>query len=401
VPAPLPLQGLRVLAVSSFGAGPWATMLLADLGAEVIKIEDPSTGGDTARTVPPLQDGVEADSVYFQSMNRNKRSLTLDLRSEAGREIFRRLVAQSDVVYNNLRGDQPAKLGLHYEALRDVNPKVVCVACSGYGNHSSKAAEPGYDFVVQALSGYMALTGEPGGPPSRCGVSVIDFATGLISLVGLFAGLERARATGAGGDVETSLFEGAFSMLNYLAAWSLNADFQPKRRAFSAHQTVAPVQIFPTADGWIYIMCMKDKFFAELCAALAHEELLRDSRFADMAARHAHREVLTERLSAILRERPTQEWLDRLRGKLPCAPVYDLEQALADPFVLELGLLWEVDHPDFGPLREIACPVKLPGTDPLPRRPAPKLGADSAAILRELLELPEQRIAELRAAGVI
>lgn len=376
-------------------------MLLADLGAEVIKIEDPATGGDTARTVPPLQEGVEGDSIYFQSMNRNKRSLTLDLRSDAGREIFRGLVARSDVVYNNLRGDQPAKLGLRYDALRDVNAKIVCVACSGYGNHTSKAPEPGYDFVVQALAGYMALTGEPGGPPSRCGVSVIDFATGLISLVGLFAGLERVRATGLGGDVETSLFEGAFSMLNYLAAWSLNAGFQPERRAFSAHQTVVPVQIFPTADGWVYIMCMKDKFFAELCAALDCEPLLRDPRFGDMAARHAHREVLTEHLSAILRERPTKEWLDALRGKLPCAPVYDLEQALADPFVAELGLLWEVDHPEFGRLREIACPLQLPGTEDFPRRPAPKLGADSDDILRELLELPEERIAELRAAGVI
>ena len=390
-----------MLTVSSFGAGPWATMLLADLGAEVIKIEDPSTGGDTARTVPPLQEGVEADSVYFQSMNRNKRSLTLNLRSDAGRELFRGLVAKSDAVYNNLRGDQPAVLGLNYASLRDVNAKIVCVSCSGYGNHSSKAAEPGYDFVVQALAGYMALTGEPGGPPSRCGVSVIDFSTGLISLVGLFAGLERVRTTGRGGDVETSLFEGAFSMLNYLAAWSLNAGFQPERRAFSAHQTVVPVQIFPTADGWIYIMCMKDKFFGELCETIGHPELLDDPRFSDMAARHEHREALTELLSEILRDRATAAWLEDLRGKLPCAPVYDLNQALADPFVKELGLLWEIPHPDFGALREISCPVKLPGTETLPRRPAPKLGADSDDILRDLLDLPDGRIAELRAAGVI
>ncbi len=392
---------MRVLAVSSFGAGPWATMLLADLGAEVIKIEDPGSGGDTARSVPPLQDGVAGDSIYFQSMNRNKRSLTLDLRSDAGRDLFRRLVAKSDVVYNNLRGDQPAKLGLGYADLRDVNPRIVCVSCSGYGNHSSKAAEPGYDFVVQALAGYMALTGEPGGPPSRCGVSVIDFATGLISLVGLFAGLQRARETGCGGDVETSLFEGAFSMLNYLAAWSLNAGFQPERRAFSAHQTVVPVQIFPTADGWIYIMCMKDKFFGALCETLDHDELTRDPRFANMEARYAHRDALTEILAATFQKCGTRTWLDQLRGKLPCAPVYDLKQGLADPFVEELGLLWEVEHPDFGCLREIGCPLQFPGTEPLPRQPAPKLGADAETILRELLGLSNDEIGALRASRVI
>ncbi len=398
---PLPLRGLRVLAVSSFGAGPWATMLLADLGAEVIKIEDPGTGGDTARSVPPHSPGLENDSVYFQSMNRNKRSLTLNLRSDEGRAIFRRLVRLSDVVYNNLRGDQPAKLGLRYADLRDENPRIVCAACSGYGTENSKAAEPGYDFIMQALTGYMALTGEPEGPPSRCGVSVIDFSAGLISLVGMFAALRRVEETGRGGDADTSLFEGAFSMLNYLAAWRLNLGFEPVRRPFSAHQTVVPVQIFPTRDGWIYIMCMKDKFFEELCARVGCETLPADPRFADMAARFAHQGELVALLSETLRQRDTDEWLDRLRGALPCAPVYDLEQALEDPFVTEADLLWDVEHPVLGALREIACPIRLSDTEALPRRPAPALGGDTDALLRELLELDASEIAALREKGVV
>ncbi len=401
MPDPLPLRGLRVLAVSSFGAGPWATMLLADLGAEVIKIEDPGTGGDTARGVPPHSPGLENDSVYFQSMNRNKRSLTLNLRSDEGQALFRQLVGISDVVYNNLRGDQPEKLGLRYCDLRDVNEKIVCASCSGYGLENSKAAEPGYDFIMQALTGYMALTGEPEGPPSRCGVSVIDFSAGLVSLVGMFAALRRVEETGRGGDADTSLFEGAFSMLNYLAAWRLNLGFEPVRRPMSAHQTVVPVQIFPTRDGWIYIMCMKDKFFELLCERIDRAALVEDARFADMASRFEHQAELVSLLSERLRDEDTAHWLERLRGALPCAPVYDLEQALEDPFVEETDLLWEVEHPLLGTLREIACPIRLSDTEALPRRPAPALGGDTDSVLQELLGIDPGAVAALREKGVV
>jgi crotonobetainyl-CoA:carnitine CoA-transferase CaiB-like acyl-CoA transferase len=376
-------------------------MLLADLGAEVIKIEDPRTGGDTARHVPPDSEEVENDSLYFQSMNRNKRSLTLNLRSEEGRSLFRRLVRVSDVVYNNLRGDQPAKLGLRYVDLHHENPRIVCAACSGYGTENSKAAEPGYDFIMQALTGYMALTGEPEAPPSRCGVSVIDFSAGLVSLVGMFAALRRMEETGRGGDADTSLFEGAFSMLNYLAAWRLNLGFEPARRAFSAHQSVVPVQIFPTRDGWIFIMCMKDKFFEELCERIGRGTLPSDPRFADMASRFDHQGELVALLSETLRKGDTADWLEALRGALPCAPVYDLEQALEDPFVSEAGLLWDVEHPTLGRLREIGCPIRLSNTEELPRRPAPALGGDTEALLAELLELDATQVAALRENGVV
>ncbi len=399
--APLPLAGVRILALSSFGAGPWATMLLGDLGADVIKIEDPNRGGDTSRSVPPLPEDVPNDSLYFQSMNRNKRSLGLDIRRSEGRELFERLVRVSDVVYNNLRGDQPRKLRLDYQALGPLNPRVVCVSCSGFGRDTSRASDPGYDYVVQARTGWMSLTGEPEAPPARCGISAVDFSGGVISIVGLLAALLRARETGRGGDVETSLFEGALSMLNYLAAWNLNLGFQPQRIANSAHQSLVPVQTFATRDGWIFIMCMSDKFYALLCQKLGHLELASDPRFETSAERYVHREELIPELARLLRERTTEEWLDAFRGAVPCAPVYDVEQALSDPLVDELGILWDVEHPGFGRIREVGCPVRLSDTEPLPRRAAPGLGQHTDAVLRELLELPEDEIAELRESGVI
>ncbi len=376
-------------------------MLLADLGADVIKIEDRKRGGDTSRSVPPLCEGVDDDSLYFQAMNRNKRSLSLDIRQPQGREIFERLVAVSDAVYNNLRGDQPRKLGLNYEALQHLNPRIVCASCSGFGGNTTRADEPGYDFIIQAWTGYMSLTGEPDGPPARCGVSIVDFGGGVLSIVGLLAALIRARVTGRGGDVETSLYEGALSMLNYLAAWNLNLEIRPQRLARSAHQSIVPVQTFQTRDGWIFIMCMKDKFFDELCAKLDSPELARDPRFETIALRYEHRGELIPKLAESLRLRTTADWLDHLRPAVPCAPVYDVEQALRDPLVDELGALWQVEHPALGPLREVACPVRLADTEPLPRLAAPGLGAHSAEILTELLGLSEAEMAALEAQGVV
>lgn len=401
MPKPLPLEGVRILAVSSFGAGPWATMLLADLGADVIKIEDHNTGGDASRVVPPRTPGVDDDTLYFQSLNRNKRSITLNLRSAEGQEVFHALVRGSDAVYNNMRGDLPGKLGLDYGALGSVNPGIVCASCSGYGVRTSKAAEPGYDFLMQGMTGYMALTGEPDAPPARCGVSVVDFASGLISVVGLLAGLERRRRTGLGGDFDTSLYEGALSMLNYLAVLNLNLGFKPAKLPHSAHQTLVPVQNFPTRDGWLVIMCMKEKFFPLLCEALGRPDLPADPRFEDLSARYENRSELVEILCAELRKETTEAWMGRLRGKVPAAPVYELDEALRQPFVEELGMLWEIDHPRLGRIREVGCPLDLPDTEPLPRRPASALGADTDTVLAEVAGLSEERIRELHEKGII
>jgi len=273
-----PLEGVRILAVEQFGAGPYGTMALADLGAEVIKIEDPTTRGDVSRTVPPYR-LTETDSIYFQALNRNKKSLVLDIRPREGREIFHRLVKVSDAVYNNLRGDVPRKIGITYDALKAVNPKIVCCSLTGFGMTGPRAAEPGYDYLMQGYAGLMSITGEPGAPPAKFGVSVIDLCGGYVSALGLAAGVIRARATGLGCDVDVGLLDTAVSLLNYLGVWHLNRGYLPTKLADSAHASLVPSQVFPTRDGHIIVMCFKEKFWQELCEILGAPELADDPRF--------------------------------------------------------------------------------------------------------------------------
>jgi crotonobetainyl-CoA:carnitine CoA-transferase CaiB-like acyl-CoA transferase len=393
-----PLDGVRILAVSQFGAGPFGTQVLADLGADVIKIEDPGVGGDSARYVPPFQG--EADSPYFQSFNRGKRSVALNLRHPDGQAVLHDLVRVSDAVFNNARGDLPDKLGLTYEALREVNPRVVCCSLTGYGRTGPRAAEPAFDYLVQGYAGYMALTGEPDGPPGKCGVSVIDFAGGYAAMVGLMVGLFDAQRTGVGRDVDISLLDTAVSMLSYFAVWTLNRDWVAERTASSAHQTLVPAQNFPTRDGWIVVFCNKDKFWRDLVDILGAPELARDPRFSTFAARLARKAELLPLLEARFRTRPTTEWLERLRGRVPCAPVNDVRQALADPQVLARDMIVEVEHPDFGTLREVRSPVRTGGEVRRPAR-APRLGEHTEQILREILGYGEPTIGRLRQAGAI
>ncbi|HSB41597.1 MAG TPA: CoA transferase [Methylomirabilota bacterium] len=393
-----PLDGVRILAVSQFGAGPFGTQVLADLGADVIKIEDPGVGGDSARYVPPFQG--DADSPYFQSFNRGKRSVALNLRHPDGQAVLHDLVRVSDAVFNNARGDLPDKLGLTYEALREVNPRVVCCSLTGYGRTGPRAAEPAFDYLVQGYAGYMALTGEPDGPPGKCGVSVIDFAGGYAAMVGLMVGLFDAQRTGVGRDVDISLLDTAVSMLSYFAVWTLNRDWVAERTASSAHQTLVPAQNFSTRDGWIVVFCNKEKFWHDLVDILGAPELARDPRFGTFAARLAHKAELLPLLEARFRTRPTTEWLERLRGRVPCAPVNDVRQALADPQVLARDMIVEVEHPDFGTLREVRSPVRTEGEVRRPAR-APRLGEHTEQILREILGYSETTIDRLRRAGAI
>ena len=393
-----PLAGLRVLTVSQFGAGPFGTQVLADLGADVIKIEDPTVGGDIARYVPPFRS--ERDSLYFQSFNRGKKSLTLDLRQPDATGVLHDLVRVSRAVYNNLRGDLPEKLGLTYATLGRVNPAIVCCSLSGFGRTGPRAAEPAYDYLVQGHAGYMALTGEPDGPPGKCGVSVIDFAGGYASMLGLMIGLWDAQRTGIGRDVDVSLLDTAVSMLSYFAIWSLNRDWRPERVADSGHQTIVPAQNFRTSDGWIVVFCNKDKFWLALVDALELPGLATDARFATFADRLTHKRALLEILAPRFATRTTGEWLDRLSGRVPCAPVNTMQQALDDEQVRLREMIVEVAHPRFGVLREVASPIKTAGTIKTPA-PAPALGKHTDTLLSELLHYPPERIAALRAAGVL
>jgi crotonobetainyl-CoA:carnitine CoA-transferase CaiB-like acyl-CoA transferase len=374
-----PLAGLRILSAEVWGAGPYGSQLLAELGAEVIKIENPATGGDPARYVGPHKLG-DADSQYFQTWNANKKSVALDLKSEQGRRDFERLVESSAAVVNNLRGDQPAKLGLDYATLGQINPAVVCLHLSAYGRDNERASWPGYDFLMQAEAGLMSLTGEPDGPPARFGPSIIDYMTGTMSMVGLLACMLDAQRTGRGCDVDVSLYDAALHQLGYAGTWYLNAGTAVSRLERSSHFSVAPVQTFPTADGWILIMCMSEKFWTELLSALDQQRLASDPRFADGNTRHKHRHELTQILDAVFRGATTEEWLARLSGVLPVAPVYDVAEALSSPFARASGMIQTVEHPAKSDLALLASPIKINGERPA-LAPCPPLGADNDALL--------------------
>ncbi len=392
----LPLAGTRVLTLENFGAGPFGSMYLADLGAEVIKIESRELGGDATRGMGPHFLGPH-DSEFFQTFNLNKKSVTLNLKHPDGREAFRRLAARADVVMNNLRGDQPAKLGLDYAALGPVNARIVCAHLSAYGRDNDRSSWPGYDYLMQAEAGYLHLTGEPGSPPSRMGLSIVDFMTGITLAVAILSALIGAGRTGRGRDVDVSLFDVAMHQLTYPGNWYLNEGQRTERLPRSAHPSATPVQLFRTADGWIFVMCMTEKFWRSLLDVLDDPGLANDPSFATAETRRIHREQLTQRLDAHFERRSTAEWLERLQGLLPAAPVNDLPQALDNPFAHEIGMVRGLPHPARADFRVLANPIKLDG-ERLPSRPAPQLGEHTAALLREA-GYEEAQIAALRDSG--
>jgi crotonobetainyl-CoA:carnitine CoA-transferase CaiB-like acyl-CoA transferase len=393
-----PLSGLRILALTQLGAGPYGIMVLGDLGAEIIKIEDPTSGGDEARNVPPF--AADGDSLYYQSFNRNTRSLTLNLRVAEGRDLLRRLAAVSDAVYSNPRGDLPNKLGLDYASLKDVNPRIVCCSLTGFGRSGPRHAEPAYDFLLQGMAGFMSVTGEPGTSPTRCGISIVDFSGGLMSAIGLLVALLRRKETGVGGDVDVSLLDTAISMLNYLAVWNLNKGIEPQQIADSSHQTMVPSQNFPTSDGYIVIMCMKEKFWQRLAERLDLGHLADDPRFRAFADRHQNRDILIPMLKEAFAKKTTAEWLDRLRGHVPCAPVNTVGEALQDEQVLHRKMVISYEHDRFGTIEQVGCPVKIDEVEPV-YGPASRLGADTDRILKELLDLDDAAIEQLRRTEAI
>ena len=367
-----PLADVRVLAIEQFGAGPWGTLQLADLGAEVIKIEDPASGGDVGRYVPPFQEGEH--SLFFETFNRNKQSISLDLRDPPGREAFEALVGVSDVVFSNLRGDQPAKLRLRYEDLKHLNRRIVCCSLSGFGTTGPRVAEGGYDYMMQGLAGWMSLTGDPGGPPTKSGLSLVDLSGGYAAAIAVLAGLWRARRDGEGCDCDISLFEVALHELMYVGTWAASRGYTPPRRRNSAHLSIVPFQNFQTADGWIVVACPKQKFWERLCEAIGRPELAADERFADFAARDRNRDELVPMLEEAFGSRPTDEWLHLLAGAgVPSSPVNDVQAALRDPQAQARGTVVEYEHPTLGTVRQVATPLRLSGDEP-PLRRAPFRG---------------------------
>ncbi|HUN44551.1 MAG TPA: CoA transferase [Acetobacteraceae bacterium] len=397
-----PLHGIRVLSVESYGAGPYGTMHLADLGAEVIKIEAPARGkiapGDSARHAGPFFLGPN-DSQFFQSFNRNKRSVVLDLHHPDGYAAFLKLAARADAVMNNLRGDQPGKLRLAYNDLKGANPRLVCAHLSGYGRTGPRAGWPAYDYLAQSEAGYLHLTGEPDGPPTRMGLSVIDFMSGVTMAFALAAALLGAFRSGRGCDVDVTLYDVAMHQLTYLATWYMNAGQAAERRPRSGHPTIVPCEMFPTADGWLFIMCMTPKFWIALCERLGRPELAADPRFRGFAERFANRDALADILDGEFRRATTGAWMQRLGGRVPAAPVLTLPQALDNPHFHQTEGVLTLAHKQRPDLKMIAAPIRIDG-----RRPAaaagPALGADTEALLLEA-GCSAADIASLRAEGAI
>ena len=379
------LEGIRILSVEQYGAGPYGTQLLADLGAEVIKIEDVGRGGDVSRAVGPYRLGKD-DSEFFQTFSKGKKSVGLDLKSPAGRADLEALVKTADAVANNLRGDQPAKLGLTYEALKHANPRIVCAHLSAYGRTGPRADWPGYDYLMQAEAGFMMLTGEPHGPPVRCGLSIVDFHTGSQLAAGLLAGVIGAMKTGAGCDVDVCLFDTALHQLSYPATWYLNQGHETSRLPRGAHPSIAPSQLVKTKDGWGLLMCQTQKFWDLFCDLSGAGHLKSDPRFADTAARHKHLADLTDRVDAVLAARTTEEWMNIFGGKVPFAPVLTIGKALENPYVSGLGMIEPVEHSDAagGRLRTLGSPFRVNGKRPASSR-APRLGEHDDDVLGKAL----------------
>jgi succinate--hydroxymethylglutarate CoA-transferase len=393
----LPLAGLRIIAVEQYGAGPFGSMMMADLGAEVIKIENPSEGGDVSRSVGPhfFPDG---DSHFFQAFNRNKKSLTLDLKHPQAAGVLHTLVRTADATFDNLRGDQPERLGVTYAQLAEFNPRLVCAHLSAYGREGPRKAWPGYDYLMQAEAGYLSVTGEPEGPPSRMGLSIVDLMTGLNAAFATVSAVLSARATGKGRDIDVNLFDTALQNLCYLAVWYLNAGVNQGREPRSSHPSLTPSQLYRTRDGFIFLMCNKEKFWHELCRCIGRPEWATRPDYKDFKARLANRVQLTLDLDAALSAKTTAEWIEIFGGRVPAAPVNDVRGALESPFVMDGGRVRTVDHPS-GPIRLLAASVTCPGED-TPCVAAPAMGADTDAVLSEA-GFSAGEIASLRKAGAV
>jgi crotonobetainyl-CoA:carnitine CoA-transferase CaiB-like acyl-CoA transferase len=392
-----PLEDVRIIAVEQYGAGPFGSVHLADLGAEVIKIEDPRVGGDVGRYVPPY--GAEEDSLFFETFNRNKKSVSLDLSSPGGREVFERLVANADVVYSNLRGDVPKKIGITYDDLKHINPAIVCCSLTGFGMTGPRQKQPGYDYVLQGLAGWMELTGEPGGPPTKSGLSLVDYSGGLVAAISLLAGLHAAKRDGVGMDCDVSLYDTAMAMLTYPAVWHLNEGFTPQRTHHSAHPSLVPFQAFETADSWIVVGCAKEKFWTRLVTVLGDPDWAHDERFADFAARGRNRDELLPMLEKVFRDRDGQDWLDELSAAgIPCAPINDVASALTDEHTVARELIVETDHPRFGRIQQLSSPVRVGAERPDYRR-APQRNEHFHHVVGDLAGYSKDEIESLRQTG--
>jgi len=383
----LPLSGLKVLAFEQYGAGPFGTQYLADMGAEVIKIEPAGTSGDYLRDIGPYfidgDDRNSASSIFFQALNRNKKSMTLDVLSDEGKMILQKLVQNADAVCNNLRGDVPEKLGITYDQLKPYNKAIVAAHCSAYGRDGPRKNWPGYDYLMQAEAGYFSLTGEPDGPPARFGLSIVDYMSGLTMSFGLVSAVLSARSTGLGRDVDVNLFDTAMFNQSYMAAWALNTDFKSERLDRSAHPILVPCQLYKTKDGWIYLMCNKESFWPVLCKKLGREDLCSDPKFLNFAARQSNRDEVTKILDTELMKKNTSEWLVEFGGIVPAAPILDLKQSLENPFLNDRNNIQHLKTKKGVDISLLKTPVHISDSE-FQDNTAPELGENTQDVLNDI-----------------
>jgi crotonobetainyl-CoA:carnitine CoA-transferase CaiB-like acyl-CoA transferase len=374
------LEDIRVLELTQVMAGPFCGQVLADMGADVVKVEPP--GGDSTRRSLGFRMGGD-DTAAFLAVNRNKRSLTLDLKDDAHRAAFHRLARDADVVLENNRPGVVARLGVDYETLRELNPRLVYASISGFGQTGPYSQRPGYDLIAQGLAGVMSVTGEPGGNPVKCGIPIGDLSAGLFGAVGILSALHARERTGYGQYVDTSLFEGALALSIWESA-ELWATGRVPGKLGSAHRLTAPYQALRTGDGYITVGGNTQKLFERLCEVLGRSELAGDPRFATNDERMANVAALVEELEAALAARGTDDWIAALvEAGVPCGPIHDYAEVFADPHTQAREMEVAVEHPVEGTIRGLGIPVKLSDTPGAIRRPAPLLGQHSEEILRE------------------
>ena len=406
---PAALAGIRVLDLSRILAGPWAAQTLADLGAEVIKVERPITGDDTRVWGPPFltdpQTNERGDAAYFMTCNRGKKSITLDFTQKAGADLIRELVKECDVLIENFKVGGLKKYGLDYESLKAIHPGLIYCSITGFGQTGPYAQRPGYDFLIQAMGGLMSITGErddlPGGGPQKVGVAITDVMTGLYSTVGILAALRSRDTTGVGQHIDMALMDVQVAALANQASSFLVTGKAPKRLG-NEHPSISPYQSLPASDGYFILATGNDSQFKSVCVASGHPDLAKDPRFLGNGDRVLNRDELTKALCAITRERTINDWTEIMeQAGVPCGPINTLDRVFSDPQVLARGLKVDIDHPKYGQVPSVANPIHLSHTPIQHKIAPPELGANNHEVLQSLLGLDDEKMASLKDQGII
>ncbi|MFZ6761235.1 CaiB/BaiF CoA transferase family protein [Pseudoroseomonas sp. WGS1072] len=393
-----PLKGLRVVDLTRVLAGPTCTQMLADLGADVVKIERPEAGDDTRGFAPPYMPNTR-ESAYFVGVNRNKKSVTLDIAKPEGQAVVHKLLETADILVENFKVGALAKYGLAYEQLRETYPGLIYCSITGFGQTGPYAPRPGYDALIQAMGGVMSLTGEPEGEPQKVGIPVADLFAGLYGTIGVLAALRHKQATGQGQQIDIGMLDTHVAWLANQGMNYLSTGENPPRLG-NQHPNIVPYQVFPTADGYMVLSIGNDPTFERFCRNFGLEHLLADERYATNAARVGNRALVTETLTAVTKTRPTRDWIEKLEAlKIGCGPINTLKDVFADPHVVARNMVVEMEHASGQTVKVIANPVKLSATPPDYRSAAPLLGQHTEEVLRGL-GYSEEDIARLKAEGI-